>query len=81
MSLVFRSDIPLKTKLDFSKDDLETHAWSTQLARGWEAKSSSGTTFKPSVDVADLVKAGIDWDRKHERTLTVDEGCKVVLKE
>ena len=81
VSLVFRLDNPLKTKFDLSEDDLKTHARSTQLTKGWEAKSSSGTTLKPSVDVADLFQAGIDWDRKHERTLTADEGCRVVLKE
>ena len=35
----------------------------------------------PSMDVADLFQAGINWDRKHERTLTADEGCRIVLKE
>ena len=33
------------------------------------------------MDVADLFQAGIDWDRKHERTLKADEGFRVVLKE
>ena len=81
MSLICNSDILLTTKYDFSDDDLKKHARSTQLTKGWEAKYSSGTTFKPSMDVADLFQAGIEWDRKHERALTADEGCRVVLKE
>ena len=81
VSLIFRSDTPLITKIDFGDNDLETHARSTRLTKGWEAKSSSGTTSKPSMDVADLFQAGINWDRKHEKTLTADEGCRVVLKE
>ena len=71
----------LSTQFDSSEDDLETHARSTRLTKGWEVKSSSGTTFKPSMDVADLFQTGINWDRKHERTLTADEGCRIALKE
>ena len=81
VSLIFNSDILLTTKHDFSDDDLKTHAWSTQLTKGWEAKYSSGTTFKPSMDVADMFQLGIDWDRKHKKTITADEGCRVELKE
>ena len=81
MSLIFRSDKPLSIKFDSSEDDLETHARSTRLTKGWEVKSSSGTTFKPSMDVADLFQTGINWDRKHGRTLTADEGCRIALKE
>ena len=71
----------LITKFDFSEEGLKTHTWSTQLTKGWEAKYSTGTTFKPSMGVADMFQAGIDWDRKHERTLTANEGYRVVLKE
>ena len=81
MSLILRSGNSLTTKFDFSEDDLLTYARSTRLTTGWEAKSSSGTTFKPAMNVADLFQAGIDWDRKHERTLTANEGYRVVLKE
>jgi len=82
VSLILRSSSPWRlTKCDSSEDDLKTHARSTRLTEGWEAKSSSGVTFKPSMDVADLFQAGVDWDRKHERTLKADEGLRVVLKE
>lgn len=71
----------MRTHFDFSEDDLKTHARSTRLSKGWEVKYTSGTTFEPSMDVADLFQTGINWDRKYERTLTADEGCGIVLKE
>jgi hypothetical protein len=60
---------------------MKTHATSTQLTKGWESKTSSGMTFKPSVTVADLFQAEINWDRKQERSIKTDEGFRVVLKE
>ena len=80
VSLIFSSDILLVTEHDFSEDNLKKHAWSTPLTAGFEAKRSSGKTLKPSVDVADMFQLGIDWDRKHKRTIVADEGCRVELK-